>query len=218
MADQVQDSLLREIDEELRQEHYAKLWKKYGNYIIAFAVILVASVAGYQGWRTWDARARMEQSDRFQAAIGLEQSGDSEAARKAFAELADDADAGYATLARLQEAATLEDSGDRQGAIAIYREIAGDSSLKDRYRDLAIIKGGLLEANDTDPAELTARLAPLTADDNPWRYSALEITGFLAYRANDTDKAREIYGKLANDAAAPQGIRGRAAEMLVILG
>ena len=218
MADQVQDSLLREIDEELRQEHYAKLWKKYGTYIIAFAVILVASVAGYQGWRTWDVKSRMGQSDRFQAALELKQSGDAEAARNAFAELADDAGAGYATLARLQQAATLGDNGDRQGAIAIYDEIAGDSSLDDRYRDLATILVALLEANEADPAQLTERLAPLTADGNPWRFSALEITGMLAYRANDADKAREIFEKLANDAAAPQGIRGRAAEMLAILG
>lgn len=218
MADQVQDSLLREIDEELRQEHYAKLWKKYGNFIIAFAVILVAAVAGYQGWQTWDKKSRMEQSDRFQAALEIKRSGDSEAARNAFAELADDAGAGYATLARFQQASVLEQSGDRQGAIAVYREIAGDSSFDDRFRDLATIQGALLEANDADPAELTARLAPLTAADNPWRFSALEITGLLAYRANDVAKAREVFGKLANDAAAPQGIRGRAAEMLAILG
>ena len=126
MADQVQDSLLREIDEELRQEHYAKLWKKYGSYIIAFAVILVAAVGGYQGWRAWDIQTRMEQSDRFQSALELKQSGDTEAARKAFEELADDAGSGYETLSRLQEASVLEQSGDRQGAVAVYEQIAED--------------------------------------------------------------------------------------------
>ncbi len=218
MADQVQDSLLREIDEELRQEHYAKLWKKYGSYIVAFAVIIVAAVAGYQGWRAWDIKSRMEQSDRFQAALELKQSGDSEAARNAFAELADDAGDGYATLARLQKASVLEQNGDRQGAIAAYNQIAEDSSASEHFRDLAIILGALLEADSADPAQLTAKLKPLTAAENPWRFSALEITGLLAYRANDKDKAREIFGKLAEDAAAPQGIRGRAAEMMAILG
>ncbi|MCH7664263.1 MAG: hypothetical protein IH859_10405 [Chloroflexi bacterium] len=41
MADQTQDSFLREIEEELRQERYAKLWKKYGNYLIAAALAFV---------------------------------------------------------------------------------------------------------------------------------------------------------------------------------
>ena len=46
MADQnpEKDSFFKEIDEELRQESYAKLWKKYGKYLIGIAVIFVAKV------------------------------------------------------------------------------------------------------------------------------------------------------------------------------
>lgn len=217
MADQVQDSLLREIDEELRQEHYAKLWKKYGNYVIAAAVVLVIGVAGYQGWRTWDIQSRRDQSDRFEAALEVKRSSDIEAARNAFVELADDAGAGYATLALFQEAAVRQQSGDREGAITAYRELSEDSSRPKRFQNLALILDALLEMDDADPAALTQRLVPLTASDNPWRFSALEITGFLAHRAGDTGKAREIFERLSNDAAAPQGIRGRAAEMVTIL-
>ncbi len=218
MADQVQDSLLREIDEELRQEHYAKLWKRYGKYIIAAAVVLVVGVAGYQGWRNWDIQSRRSQSEQFQVALDQKRSGDLEAARNAFAEMAEDASAGYATLARFQEAAVMEESGDTQGAITVYKGLAGDSSIPERYQGLAVILGALLEMDDADPAALTQRLAPLTEGDNPWRFSALEITGFLAYKSGDTDRAREIFDRLSNDAAAPQGIRGRAAEMTAVLG
>ena len=54
MADQQDDGLLREIDEELRQEQAQKLWKTYGKYVIAVAVAVVAVVAGYQGYRAYD--------------------------------------------------------------------------------------------------------------------------------------------------------------------
>ena len=47
MADPVQDSLFREIEEDLRQEHWAKLWKRYGNYAVGAVFALVLSVAGY---------------------------------------------------------------------------------------------------------------------------------------------------------------------------
>ena len=40
-----QENLFKEIDEDLRQERFAKLWKKYGPYIISAAVALVL-VAG----------------------------------------------------------------------------------------------------------------------------------------------------------------------------
>ena len=218
MADQVQDNLLREIDEELRQEKYSKLWKRYGSYIIAVAVIIVGGVAGYQGWRNWDIKSRMEQSDRFEAALEVQRAGDLEAARNAFVELSDDAGAGYATLARFHETAILAKNGDRNAAIESYEQISEDTSVTEDFRNLAIILGAMLELDSADPAQLTARLEPLADAKNPWRFSALEITGLLALRAGDTEKARKIFTQLSDDATAPQGIRGRAAEMLASLG
>jgi hypothetical protein len=121
VADQLQDSLLREIDDELRHEKYAKLWKKYGKYVVAFAVLLVVGVAGYQGWRSWDLKTRTEQSNRFLAALDLRANGDLESARKALAELAGDAGKGYATLARFQEAALMENLGDGKAQLPLTR-------------------------------------------------------------------------------------------------
>jgi hypothetical protein len=218
VADQVQDNLLREIDEELRQEKYSKLWKQYGSYIIAVAVIVVGTVAGYQGWRTWDIKTRMEQSDRFEAALEMQRSGDLEAARNAFVELSDDAGAGYATLARFHETAILAKNGDRNAAIESYRQIAEETSATDDFRNLAIILGATLELDDADPAQLAARIEPLTGPESPWRFSALEITALLAVRAGDAEKARTVFKQLTDDAATPQGIKGRAAEMLASLG
>lgn len=217
MADPIQDSLLREIDEELRQEKYAKLWKQYGKYVVTAAVVLVVGVAGYQGWRAWDLKVRTEQSDRFLAALAMK-ADDAPAARKAMAELADDANAGYAALARLQEAALMEQGGDAKGAAAAYRTLSEDSSVAEPFRHLATILGAYLEVDQADPAELASRVAPLTKADSPWRFSAQEIAGLLAMRSGDVKKAREIFTQLSGEAGAPQGVRGRAAEMLAILG
>ena len=60
MAEPIEDGIFREIDEELRQENFAKLWKKYGNLIIAGAIVLVVAVGGYQGWRNYDLNARTD--------------------------------------------------------------------------------------------------------------------------------------------------------------
>ena len=123
MADHTQDSLLREIDEELRQEQYAKLWKRYGNHLIGAALALVLAVAGYQGWRTYDVNNRMELGERFAAAQEMAKSGETAAAAAAFAALADDAGSGYELLARLRTAAARAETGDKSGAITIYRQL-----------------------------------------------------------------------------------------------
>lgn len=218
MADHLQDSLLREIDEDLRQERYAKLWKRYGGYVIAAAVALVVGVAGFKGWQSWDLRTRRAEGEKFAAAMQLEQSGKLEAAQAAFGKLAAESRPGYALLARFQEAALLAKRGDRAGAIAAYREIAADSGVDALYQDLAVLLGTMHEMEGGSPDQLLPRLAPLTAADNPWRYSAKELTGVLELRKGQREKARGLFSSLANDATAPQGVRGRAGEMLAILG
>ena len=45
------ESLFREVDEEVRQEQYKKLWEKFGNYFVALCVIIVAAVAGVKGYQ-----------------------------------------------------------------------------------------------------------------------------------------------------------------------
>ena len=72
--------------------------------------------------------------------------------------------------------------------------------------------------NKSHPAQLTAKLQPLTADTSPWRFSARELTAMLAARAGDTEKARTLYKQLADDQQAPSGVRGRAADLASLYG
>ncbi len=220
MAEKEHDGIFREIDEELRQEHYAKLWKSYGSYIIGAALALVISVAGYQGWRAYDLKTRQADGEKFALAMGLPQGAKSDKARQAFLDLAAKAGSGYAMLAKFQDAALLAESGRDVDAAAAYRDLAGDSSIDAVYRDLALLLGVMNEMNagkGGDRKELARRLAPLTADNNPWRFTARELTAVLAYRAGDATRARELYSALSNDAFAPQGLRKRAQEMLAAL-
>ncbi len=218
MADPVEDSLFREIEEDLRQEHWAKLWKRYGNYGIGAVLALVLSVAGYQGWRAYDIATRQSDGERFAAALKLAGDKQTQAAAEAFAGLAADATAGYALLARFQEAAVLAKRGEPAEAAAAYTDLAQDPGVDAVYRDLAVILGTFHEMNGPGAGDLSARLAPLTADGNPWHHSAKELIAVLAARAGDRTKARTLFTALAADAMAPQGIRARAGEMLAILG
>ncbi len=220
MADKEHDGIFREIDEELRQEHYAKLWKSYGTFIVGVALALVISVAGYQGWRSYDLKTRQADGEKFALALNLSQDKKSDEARRAFLDLAAKAGSGYAMLAKFQDAALLAESGKDADAAAAYKDLAGDSSIDAVYRDLALLLGVMSEMNTGtggDRKELARRLAPLTADNNPWRFTARELTAVLAYRAGDTARARELYSALESDAFAPRGLRTRAQEMLAAL-
>jgi len=53
---------------------------------------------------------------------------------------------------------------------------------------------------------------------SPWRASARELAGLLAFRRGEMAAARDIFTGLVDDATAPREVRGRAAEFLAILG
>ena len=217
MADFGQDNLLREIDEDLRKERYAKLWKTYGRYVIAATLVFVIGVAGFQGWRTYDINLRSEEGRRFADAQRLATDAQTDEALTAFAALSADATGGYALLSRFQESALLAGKGDRIAAVAAYHAIAADTGVDALYRDLALVLAALQEADGSDLQGALDRLAPITADDNPWRHSAREVSAVLSLRKGDQAKAREFFDALATDPTVPQGIRSRAAEILAVI-
>jgi len=210
--------IFREVDEDLRHERYQKLWRQYGRYVIGVAVAIVVVVAGYEGWTGYVRSQRAAEGARFAAALSLVRTGKTAEAGDAFAGLARDAGAGYMLLARLQEAARRAEAGDAASAVAIYDALAADDGLDPAFHGLAIILATLHGLDSGETGAMTARLAPLLAADSPWRHSARELTGLIALRAGDIARGRAVLRQLADDAEAPQGMRGRATELLAVLG
>jgi hypothetical protein len=211
-----QDSLLREIDEDLRRERYALLWKRYGWVVVTILVALVLGVAGYEAWRNYEQRVHAGSSEQFAAAAAL---ADPAAAAGAFGKLAEEAPRGYEILARLREAAMHVEKGDYPAAVSVYDKLAGETD-DPLYSDLAVILKVMAEMRiaEAPAARLAEQLAPLTAPDRPWQYSAKELSAHLALRSGETEKARELLTGLSDDVRAPEGIRTRAEEMLLEIG
>ena len=79
-------------------EHYQKLWKKYGKYVITLAAVIVLGTAGSVGWKEYRIATRESESTRFMAAVQLIESGEQVKGAAALAALAEDAGAGYRAL------------------------------------------------------------------------------------------------------------------------
>jgi hypothetical protein len=209
--------IFREIDEELRRDNVLKLWQRYGKYVVALAVVAVAATALVVGWRGYQLRQRQAEGVRYAAALDLVQHGKDKDAADAFAAMAQDAMAGRAILARFEEAALDTKSGDSDGAVATYDAIANDGSADRTYRDLATLLAARLELTK-NPRAAAERLQPLTDASNPWHATALELSAVASLQEGDKAAARATYQRLADDLAAPQGARARAAEMVAALG
>ncbi len=209
--------IFREVDEEIRQENYAKLWKRYGGYAIGFAVLLVAAVAGYQIWQTYDLQRRTELSDRYAAVTGQVLEDQDSTAQAALAEIADPSDAGYGTLAAFARAQLLAEAGNTAEAAAIWDAIAEQSPSGDSFRAIATLLSVMHQLDGGDPAALAPRLQPLMEAGQPFRTSAQELDALLAIKQGDSDRARSRLEAIGQDLFAPPAARERAAQLLATL-
>jgi hypothetical protein len=208
--------IFREIDEELRRDNLLKLWSRYGRHIVVLVVLVLVAAGSIVAWRDHQLSERRAQSMRYSSALSLVRDGKDAEAAKVFAVIAPEG-GGYAKLASFEEAELLAKSGDRKGAAAAYDRIAETGGLDPVFRQLATLLSVMQGLPDTDPHSVIDRLAPMTSPGNPWRSTALELTAAARLKAGDKSGALDVYKTLADDLAAPQGTRARAAEMAAAL-
>jgi len=212
----VSDDLFREVDEEVRQEQYLRLWKQYGVYIAGAVLAIILITVGVVVWLDRQEGQRDADGEVLLDAIAASQERPDEAL-DLLADLAAEGSKGYRLLARLREGALLAERGDTRSAVAIYDTLAADSGQDQIYRDLAKVLAVSHGMSVMDRGEVEDRLAPVLGDDNPWRYSAHELVATAMMASGDTAAAREAYQVLVDDVNAPSGVRARSAEMLAIL-
>lgn len=210
------DSLMSEIEDDLREEEFSKLWKRYGSYVIAGALAIVLGVAGWQYWRSDLEARRLESAVQYDVALKLVSEGKLDEAMTAFGAIADHKGVGYAALAQLQKAALAREKNDLPGALAAYKALAEDQNADPLFRDLARLLRALNGIDTENPLELEAFLKPLLDPSNPYSYSATELTALLAEKQGDVARALTLAQSLASDIAAPAGIRQRAEEMAAV--
>jgi hypothetical protein len=208
--------IFREVDEEVRREQLKKLWDRYGNYVVAAAVLLVAAVAAWRAYMWWEAKKAAETGAAFEAATTLAEAGKRGEAEAAFAKIAADGTAGYRHLARMREAAELAQS-DAKAAIAAYDQITADRAIGPVLQDLAALRAAALLIDSGALAEAQRRLEPLAANDRTFRHTAREFLVLAAWRAGDTTAAKRWFDLIMTDAQTPAATRSRV-EMLMALG
>lgn len=200
--------IFQEVEEDVRRERYEKLWKEYGNYIIALAVLIVAAVAAWQVWLRYDLGQRQRVSDELQKADQVATSGNYVTAETALAPLAKSAPGGYEDLAKFRLAGVYLAEGKRDQSIDLLRQL---TSLSDPIlASAARLRLAWTLADASPKPEIVTLLQPLTGKGNPWRFAASEVIAYVDLKDGNRNQAITEYQQIAQDAAAPQTLRQRA--------
>jgi hypothetical protein len=200
--------IFQEVEEDVRRERYEKLWKQYGNYIIALAVLIVAGVAAFQAWQRYDLSKRQTVSDQFQQASQLVAAGNYVQAETEFDRIAKTAPTGYSNLAKLRLAGIYLAEGKRDQSVTLLREL---TTLSDPLLSSAArVRLAWTLADASPRAEIATLLQPLMANNNPWRFAASEVIAYVDLKDGARNQAISEYQQIAQDTAAPATLRQRA--------
>lgn len=208
------DSVIREVEQELAADRQQAFLRKYGAAAIAGAVAIVGGVAGWQVWTGQQSSRAAAAAVEFNAALEALDASPQDG-RQALADFAGRAPAGYAVLAELRRAGSLAASGDRDGALAVYRAVYADSRAPAVVRDLARLRAGYLSIVEGRQA-VSADLGALIEQGTVFGAYAREIAGLAALEAGAYADARAMFARAADDMAAPEPVRQRAEDFAAL--
>ncbi|MGB9152396.1 MAG: tetratricopeptide repeat protein [Alphaproteobacteria bacterium] len=206
-------NLFAEVQADLERQKLEALWKKYGIWVVVVALGIVLATAGSTAYRSWNT----ERNERLTSGLMDASKSDTDAAKgiELLQKFADENPGTHqGDFALLRAGALAVDQNDKIKAIGFFDAVAQDSKADPAFRQLGDLLSVQTQMDNGDPTMLSARLQPLTEELAPWRFSALEAQGYLALRAGDKAKARQIFADLSQDARAPQSIGARATDIL----
>lgn len=151
--------LFDEVDEDVRRDQLKKLWEQYSIYIVAGALLIIASVGGWRGYQYVEARKAAEAGAAFDKAVELSDASKHTEAEAAFADLAAKGPSGYRVLARLRMATEVANR-DTAAAAKLFDEITADRSVDVAVQDLARIRAAQLLLETTTYPNMKERLRP----------------------------------------------------------
>jgi hypothetical protein len=203
------DSLMREVDEELRREQFSKLWDQYGTYVIGAVIAFIGAVAVFQGIESSRKSAAETAGASYDAARRLLIENKVPEASAAFGEIAKSGPGGYASLARLQAAGAAAKADKTAEAVAAYDAIVADTGADAILRDVARLQAAALRSGAADWTEMQNRLTPLVDERNAFRAPARELLGLAAGGAGKPEDARRLFLQILGDGKASAGLKDR---------
>ena len=213
-----------EISDDLRAEQAAKLLRRYGALLLLAAILVLLGVGAQQVWQNHQMRQNTAAATKFLAITGqIDTQGPAitNGQRTAYAQqltgFAATAPAGYRTLARLRAAGLYADAGQASNAEAAWNAVSADTGADIMLRQLADLLWAQHALGTAPDGQVAARLQPLTGTENFWHGLAQETQALLYLHEGKKDQAKALFGEIASDPTAPEGVRNRADGLLAQL-
>lgn len=205
------DSFIEEVTEEVRRDKLFAAFRKYG-WIGGLAVVAIVGGAAWNEWQKAQATARAEGFG--DAMLEALDTGGTVERREAMAAVPADG----AQLAIRSLMLASDPAEDKAATMTALEALIADTSQPEIYRDMAQLRRVMVAGADLAVADRRAALESISTPGRAFRTLAAEQLAYLLIEEGKRDEAIAALTALMQDQEAPQGLRGRAAQVITALG
>ena len=203
--------ILRQVDEELRQDRLLNLWRRYHIYLIGGLILLISSVLGYQinksikqSFYEGEVEKYISTSDLVDFNQAVENLGKIENSNQLL----------ISSIAQIKIATLLMENGKTQESKAMLLQIINEGKADAILTDLAIYFYLMSSLNDISIDQINTYLTSNKLDNSPLKYLFKEIIAIKNLLAGNIKISNEKFDELINDKNTPRDIIIRAAKFL----
>ena len=203
--------ILRQVDEELRQDRLLNLWRRYRIYLIVGLILLISSVLGYQinksvnhSFYEGEVEKYISTSDLIDLNKAIENLDKIDNLNPSL----------ISGIAKIKIATLLMENGKIQESKAKLLEIINEDKAHVILTDLAIYFYLMSSLNDMSMDEMNTYLTTNKLENSSFKYLFKEIIAIKNLLVGNIKISKEKFDELINDVNAPRDIVIRATKFL----
>ena len=203
--------ILRQVDEELRQDRLLNLWRRYRIYLIGGLILLISSALGYQinkslnqSFYEGEVEKYISTSDLVDFNQAIENLGKIENSNQLL----------ISGIAQIKIATLLMENGKIQESKAKLLEIINEDKTDATLTDLAIYFYLMSSLNDLPMDKINIYLTNNKLKNSSFKYLFKETIAIKNLLTGNIKISKEVFDELINDENTPRDIVIRAAKFL----
>ena len=210
--------VFQEVDEDIRQERYKIIWKRYRYYFISIIMVLIIAVATNAFLRHENFKKVNERSDKFFNAVSISNSNSDEALKllNEFSKTELKSSQYNVVLSLFIEAAINREKQDFSAALNVYSQIAKMENIDIFYIDYANLCAAetLISSGDIEAAIIMLEM--LIKNNSPLLLIAKEYLGYVEISKGNYEKSKILFEEIYEDASSSQEMINRVKEVLSV--
>ena len=203
--------ILRQVDEELRQDRLINLWRRYRVYLIGGLILLIGSVLGYQINKSVNQSFYEEEVEKYISTSDLV---DFNQTIENLGEIENSNQLLISGIAQIKIATLLMENGKIQESKDKLLEIINEDKTDDIITDLAIYFYLMSNLNDMAMDEINIYIDTDKLENSSFKFLFKETIAIKNLLSGEIQISKEKFDELINDANTPRDIVIRATKFL----